>query len=239
MTARWAVRLDGDDRALASRLRLEREIEVCAVDESLWLRGPLANEPLERKVRLLPGGERYAVLDDGQLIPSGGCVPTAYLPRDGWRPIHEWLKPALPVAALASRERPAVRLELVRDAAEREPTMLLTSLSAWVEYASTAPQVRLDRWSFAAAADGRILIRGQPLPPLPGTRYVELAGVAVPAGWHWWPAVDPESLRGLLRLSDQDMALLGFEGDYERVATGDFVRATRSAARKTAEGAAP
>jgi hypothetical protein len=78
-------------------------------------------------------------------------------------------------------------------------------------------------------------VRGQPLPPLSGERFVECEGVAIPAGWHWSPNVEAVVLRELLCLTAGDVALLHVSGDYELVAAANFVQATRSAVRHTAE----
>ena len=96
-----------------------------------------------------------------------------------------------------------------------------------------APQVRLDRWRFAVAADGRVAVHGQPLPPLPGRRWVEQEGIAVPAGWTWTPAVEAALLRQVFGLAEGDVALWDVDGAWERIAADEFVRATRAAVRAT------
>jgi hypothetical protein len=109
----------------------------------------------------------------------------------------------------------------------------VTTLSSFGEYGEGAPAVRLERLLFAT--DGtRAVIWGDPLPPLPGDRYVERSGIAALCGFEWRPAIDPPSLRRLLALEDGDLALLSSDGAWQRVCAASFVRARRSAIRFTA-----
>ncbi len=96
-----------------------------------------------------------------------------------------------------------------------------------------APQIRLNRWCFAAAADGRVVVRGVPVAPLPGTPYVEQAGVAVPAGWAIAPELPEKVLSKVLQVEPGGLVLLDPNGSLQRIAASDFVRATRSAIRAT------
>ena len=113
----------------------------------------------------------------------------------------------LPTAALPAVLPNRIPLSLVPDPVYRESNMLLTSLAEWTAYGDTASQVRLDRWHFAVSAKEEVIVRGVPLPPLPGTRLVEEQGVAVPSGWHWSPAVDADVLRSMFKLASHDVLL--------------------------------
>ncbi|HVW35796.1 MAG TPA: hypothetical protein VHB99_00775, partial [Pirellulales bacterium] len=70
-----------------------------------------------------------------------------------------------------------------------------------------------------------------PLAPLGGVQYVEESGIAVPAGWHWSPAVEAAVVRAALGLEPGDSALWFADGSWQKIAADDWVRATRSAAR--------
>jgi len=120
----------------------------------------------------------------------------------------------------------------------REPALLETSLSLLAEYASAAPQWRIERWSFAATADGQALVRGLPLPPLPGTQWTNWDGICVPAGLAWSPAVEPAILRQLLRQETGEIALLRESGAWDRIAAEAWVRCSRSALRQANRGSA-
>jgi hypothetical protein len=180
------------------------------------------------------------------VAPVDRRVPVAGLPQVSWAPLDAWLAVELPPAAWTADWPAPLELRLVRSAVEREATLLVTDLATWAAYATRAPQVRLERWTFAACEDGRVLIRGTPLPPLAGCRCTEVAGVVVPAGWTWTPAVAAPVVRGLLGLSEEaptdmgtrtiDLALcLAEERAWEILPAEAFVRATRSAVRLTAE----
>ncbi len=108
-------------------------------------------------------------------------------------------------------------------------------MDEWRRYADTAPQARLARWTFAADAMGNIVIRGTPLPPLRGTQYVEANGIGALAGWTWSPSVDAVVVRTALRLEPGACALWQSDGGWQKIVADDWVQATRSAVRLTAE----
>jgi hypothetical protein len=153
-----------------------------------------------------------------------------------WEPLARWLGVAIPSPCAAGRPGQAVAIQLHRCFDFQEPSILLTTMEPWATCADDCPQVRLDRWRFAVAADGRVLVQGLPLPSLPGQRLVEREGIAVPAGWSWSPPVEPAVVRELFRLDSGSLAIWHVDGSWERIASGDFVRATRAAIRASAEG---
>jgi hypothetical protein len=233
--SRWAACLARADVAAAGRLRQVAGIEVCAEGDEIWLRGERLEEDLERRLRAMPGAKRFLVWADGQLQPPGSRVPKGRLPDGPWVPLTRWMGAEFPQTGLAGRLGEKVPLGLVRALVPEEPAVLLAGIQAWAAYAAEAPQVRLDRWVFALASDGRVVVRGRPLPPLPGGRYVEHEGVAVPAGWAWSPPVGVAVLRELLGLAPGDLALWRADGAWERIVAAGFVRASRAAARASAE----
>ncbi len=236
MNPNWAVHIPSTDATGLARLQGRLGLEVCFQGDSVWLCGRDVDEDLEKKLRALRG-TRYEVLADRQLVPSGCLVPCGYLPDGSWIALRDALSIQIEPPALGAQIAGQVRLQVVRGGPVREANLLLATLEAWVEYAGTAPQVRLERLAFAAGERGEVLVRGTPLPPVPGRHFVEDNGLAVPAGWTWSPQVDPEALRVLFQLDRHDIALLHEDGTWDRVRADDFVRATRSAARLSLEGA--
>jgi hypothetical protein len=242
MSGRWALSLPRSELATAHRLRRVPRIELLDEGPFVWLRGEAADEQLDLNLRMIPGARRFAVLGDGQLQPMECRVPTGYLPAGPWTPLADWLDFELPVAAWPGKLPDRIPLTLVRSNVEGMPeaTMLLTSLAAWSTYGRTAPRVRLDRWTFAADGRSRVFVRGKPLPPLPGQRFVVSAGVAIPAGLRLEPDVDAQTAWETLRreqlgLNDGDLAIFFPDNVWEHIPGDSFVKADRSAIRFTAE----
>lgn len=210
----WVAIVALDQIRLAAYLRASRGVEVLSCDGVVWLRGPLwvglATAELEQRLlRLIPGVRPYWLDDDGQLTRLGALVPSAHLPRGTWIPFAEWLRIELPTPSeFFSGGVPQVVLSLTAGGDEREVTLLLTSLGVWSEYADSAPQWRLERLVFAMNGSQQVLIRGTPLPPLPGQRWVERSGIATPAGWTWTPEVSATVVRNKLGLEPGELALL-------------------------------
>jgi MoxR-vWA-beta-propeller ternary system domain bpX2 len=234
-TATWAIRLRDADASGAARLRQIAKIEICEQAPFVWLRGESMNERLELALRKLPGAERFAVLDDGQLRPLGRRVPCGTLPHGQWIALEQWATLQVQPAAFAGDLSIRTAVRLVRSFEETEATALVADLLVWTRYAAVAPEVRLGPLWFAVAADGRVLIRGTPLPPLPGMRYVVQDGIARPCGYALWPRLESAVFVELLELAHGDLALFSPDGSVERIAAMNFVRATRSAVRMTQE----
>jgi hypothetical protein len=251
MSERWAAALPIAHAAHLGRFRLRGGIEVCQQGETLWLSGSDL-EAVDVTLRGLPDVRRFRHLPDDQLVEVEQRVPSCMLPAGTWVTLGIWLKGVLPQTAWPGQAPPRIALRLERAVTPRVPTLLELPLSAWQAYAATAPQVRLDRLSFALDSRKRVLVRGTPLPPLAGRRFVEFDGIAVPIGWHWTPAVDAQTVRACLQLDANesgprqtqgvlengrgDLALLTNEDcRWERIPGDAFVQATRSAVRMSAE----
>ena len=229
----WAICLAQEDAASLAALRLVAGIEVAESGRDVWLRGQRGEESLDAKLAALPARERYEWLARNKLRQTGQRVPSEQLPDLRWQPLNAWLQVELPVAALPANEPRAVHLRLVRSTDEHEPELLLTSLENLSGFAAQAAQVRLDRLQIAASPDGNVLVRGTPLPPLPGRRFVLHGGVAVPAGFAWQPAVNVEALVQCFGVSSDALVLWHEDGTITRLLSEQFVPATRSAIRNT------
>ena len=234
----WAARLPRESAGTAAALRLRTDLLVADAADHLWLRGQTLAPELELELRKLSGAERFDLSDGGALTPRGSRVPTMSLPAElNWQKPDEYFRLTPQPAALAGEVSARVTLSVVRDPdlREREANVLVASLRAWVQYASNAPIVRLRPLRFAASADGRVLLRGTPLPPLAGRRYVEQEGVALPSGFVFSPALDAAGVRALVCTDPQSLALFHEDGTYERIDAEEFVPASRAAARATGD----
>ncbi len=235
----WAIRLasnsidfnDQTQEALG-RLRLLPAVEVLIEADGIWLQGSELNEQTSNLLRSLTEAERYLVLSGDQLARWGETIPRASLPAGTWQPITNWLAVSLPTAAFAPRVEASIPLQLVRSSNPAEANLLRTTWAAWRDYATTTAQFRLNQLSFAAS-EAEALVRGVPVPAIPGQRFVESAGIAMPAGWKSDPELDAKSTRELLKLTEGTIALFREDGSFESIPDQVFVRATRSAVRMT------
>jgi hypothetical protein len=238
----WAVRLPSESAHAVASIRTVSSVEVCPQTDQIWCRGDTSDEAMELRLRQLPGAWRYDVTADGQLIPVGELAPCEKMPPGPWVRIGDWLRLELPDAEtsrgeFSRRSLPRVSLTLVRDATPRQPTILRTSIQAFERYGSNAPAVRISQWTFVMRADGECLVRGLPLPPVPGEQIVEFVDLLVPAGLIWSPTVDVAVIRELFQLQSGDLALLRDDGGWELIQECQWVRATRAAIRMSARGA--
>lgn len=243
MSAREA-RGDGAHATLVARLprnaigqldtlRTVAGLEVCCETDWIWLRIATPSDADQVRLQGLASAELFWLLSDGQLVRVDARVPRGYLPEGAWCPLQDALVVELPTAALPGTLSEPARFRLCPVTEFREPNILLVSVTCWREYGSVAPRVRLKRWWFAVSAEGNVLVRGTPLPPLPGTRFVESCGIAVPAGHTWTPTVQAEILAGKFGVSENDLLLWMSDDRCELIRAEQFVRATRSAIRRS------
>jgi hypothetical protein len=235
MSGPWAIRLDWSDAAKTGALRRRPDIEVLQTDDAVWLRGRRLDDELQTALRSVPGARRFSLLPDGQLVAAGTRVPQGHLPDGTWTAISAWLAVKLEPPCLAGKVEGRVSLRLVRSGRVNDSNVLWTTIAAWGRWAVSAPQVRLDRLGFAVGGPSDVVVRGNPLPPIPGRPFVEVAGVAVEAGWECSPPLEATEVREALGLAAGDLALVEHDGSWEHVPADAFVQATRSAVRLTAE----
>jgi hypothetical protein len=238
MTATWAIRFDVTDGASADavtslgRLRLLAGVQACRVSESrLWVIGANLDDDLLLLLRGLSCDGRFRIGAGSTLTKFDEQTPSGVLPEGSWQPVSEFIQPELPVAGLSLARIPRVSVTLVRSSAPVEPQFLLASGEAALEWAASAPQIRLDCLSFAASDDGRVLFRGSPLPSIPGARLFERDRVLIPVGWTWSPFIEAKSLRTSLEASAEQLVLLNQDGGLEKIPESEFVAASRSAIR--------
>ena len=233
MSSPWVIRLSRNEASTLAGLRLRSGLEVLESADDIWLRGKSSDEELAAKLSAVPAVARYEWLPDDRLRPLGKLIPAATLPATSWQPLKTWLQVAFPPAANLAMEPSRVALQLIRSAVEQEPTVLLTDISEWSRYSRTAAKVRLERLRFAVDHTGRVLIQGNPLPPLPGKRFAIHGGIAVPAGFSWAPGVSPAVLLRLFGGTESSLIIWEEQGTITRLSAEQFVPASRAAVKAT------
>ncbi len=237
MTA-WTARVPLLHRNALAALRNEPGLMACEDDQHCWIRPGVATaelkDELSKRLRLLAVAELLHVTQEQTVIPWGKRVPTGHLPAGPWTPLSELFTPQVPTARLAARPPVPAALTFVPWEDVVTPTLLRLPLAEWRAFAITAPNVRLARWEFAANQQGDVLVRGTPLPPLPGRHYWEADGLLVPCGWHWSPAVSADIVRHLLKLEPGTFALADCAtATWDILSADGFIPARRQNVRGT------
>lgn len=227
------LHLDPADATTLGPYRTRAGWELCAMEESIWIRCP---ESALEECANLPCRGRYRSDNSGRLTPLDATVPVMMAPGEEWQPLIESIL-ILPVASrMPGTPRERVELSLVRSERETTADALLLSLEELAVWVEQAPRVRLDRLRFAAAPDGRALVIGTPLPPVPGTPHYLCGALALPCGWgfapHLWPAWVDKSLS----LPSGAMALIHENARIEVVGQEGLSPLTLAAIRCTQHG---
>lgn len=209
-------------------------LRAAEAEGQLWLRGLPAAEALPLAVQALPAVARYTLDAPGYLFEPGRLAPSRQLPTLAWQPLDEWLPLELPTAALPGQHPPSYTVRLVPSARAAVGAALLTTLAEWLRYAEGAPAVRLQPLRFAAAADGRVLVLGTPLPPLPGQEHWLHEGLLLPAGFDLEAPVLAPLLARLLNPAGDALLLFAPDGSHECIPQAHLLPVTRAAVRLTA-----
>ena len=209
------------------------------VGDVVWLRGERADAGLRRLLAALPARDRFMWVLPSALCRVGSRIPASRLPEIRWEPLASWLRVTAPASALPGRLPGTVRLALVESSDEEAPTLLETDPRALREFVRTAAQLRMAGLQFAVSMEGRVLVRGRLLPPLPGRRWVGHGRVWVPAGYRWAPSVAVGVVEQVLRVAANEIVVwepartAGDADGFVRLTTEQFVPLTPSAVRAT------
>lgn len=233
MTPAWALQLPLRAAGQLGRLRCVPGLEVGRpAGDELWLRGDDLTVARCPEVQSLPAVSRYEVDHDLRLIPVGKRLPVGTLPDTTWASLLQWLEAEPPRSKLSGRITRKVTLTLVRSGEESPPNLLVTdvdSVRAWAEW---APCGRLARLSVALDLRRRwVAIRGTPLPPLPGRRYILEGRIALPAGYGFAYPISTSEAAGVLGLGDAQQAVFEADGTWSLLPDDVFVAATRGTLR--------
>ena len=233
MNAPWAIRLARLHAPALAPLRLRAGVEIAEDGDSVWARGPTCDDALERLIRGLPAEARFTWGENDSLRAEGSRIPSGRLPAARWRSLSDWLQVVLPPVQAVFPGHERIPLLLVRGGEEREPNLLTTPLEIWRAYALEAPEIRLSYLRFAVSSDGQAAVRGGPCPPLPGVRWVERSGIAVPAGYRWNPNVSDEVVRLVLSVESGGLILWYPDQRISRLREEQFIEVTRPNLRAT------
>lgn len=231
MKGAWAIRLALEDAGALASLRLVPGVEVSVTETAVWARCQHLDESLDATIRGLPVVTRYTWLEEDLLLEEGRRIPSGKLPSPPWVPIAHWMVPRLPLTASTAELPEPENLSLKRSTLEAPAHLLLTSLQDWNAYASTACEIRLAHLSFAINNLGQTLIRGNPLPPLPGQRWTEVEGVGIPLGYVWYPTVSSATLARVWGANPHRLVLWHPDGHAEWIQSEQFIPASRSNVR--------
>jgi hypothetical protein len=228
----WAATVDPSQMEQLATLRLQPGVEAGSADGTYWLRGAASEEVLHR-VQMIPHVKLFHLDPGNTLRPWNRLLATGQLPDIPFEPISKMVQPVLPHAGWPTVGMARIPLSLVRSSQMLPASILMTSKSVWSDYTVSAPVIRLRCWKFAVSDDDRVIIRGEPIPPLPGQQFLETDGVAIPVGWTCSPALEGSMLSTVVEAEPGGLVVLSTDGAMETIPQAAFVNATRSAVRRS------
>jgi MoxR-vWA-beta-propeller ternary system domain bpX2 len=230
----WCAKMARAEAISLGPLRLIPGIFVFVDGESIWIRGDGSDEAIDLLLRKLPA-TRFNVVEENRLLEPGKRIPRGVLPGGQWVAIADWLRPLAPTAALPGAA--PVKTALTWGSSDRveEARILRTDPETFRAWALRVAMVRLEGLRFAVSEAGSVLVWGEPVPPIPGRRFLEREAVAWPCGMACEPAVDAKILRRITCAAGgdhaEDLILFNDDGSFTAIAASAFVAVTRAAVR--------
>jgi hypothetical protein len=200
--------LPRDALPVLAALRARSGVHVTLAGERAWVSWPEGDEEVLRRVLPVSGVELY-VHRDGRWHRFGYHLPAFGATSEGEpQPLDRVLYPApvQPVPPPTSRLQP-VALGLAPDHRPRQAsagTYGLGELTAWAE---AVPSARLGVL-LVACHNGRVLLLGQRLPPLPGGARFWGERVLVPLGHRPEPALPQSAICEALGAGAEELLLI-------------------------------
>lgn len=210
--------------------------EICEDGAHIWLRIP---DEAEAQTATLPALARYRIDSRQRLITLNATLPVGLSPVGPWQSLTEFLTVPPPSPLLPGRTPGKLEINLSRSSREVEPAALLADLSALLPWAESASRLRLARLTFASTNDSRVLVRGTPLPPVPGSAHYVQGRLALPCGWELTPPLLPAWVEESLALPAGAIALLLPDGGIEMLGQESFTQLSLAALRRTHEALSP
>lgn len=224
------VEADGD--ALAS-VRCMPGLLVAVDGGLIWVRGiPAAVKP-NLAIQQLPSIHTYKLDDENRLFPIGNVTPVGILKPLKWVSIRDLITIELPPSAMPGRLNGKHDVKLIPSSREEKAGALITDLQTWHDYAENAPAVRLKQTRFAVSANNKVLVTGDPLPPIPGKAYSLRNNILLPAGYDFDPPVMSSLIATRLNPSKDSLLLFDIDGNCEHIPFSSLVSSSRSAVRLT------
>ncbi|NBC06235.1 MAG: hypothetical protein GVY26_03475 [Bacteroidetes bacterium] len=227
------LKLSPQDTGPLADIRTQHKLFVAETDEAVWLKAKEAGKDIRSSLNALPAVRTY-VLQGRLLFPVGATVPEAHLPQSlQWKPLQVWLRVEAPRSVLPPLELPADKLpfRLVRSQEEKTASALLIEADRWLQYAETAPAVRLSKLRFALSEERQVLVTGTPLPAVPGRLFWQMERLLLPAGWTLeYPLLAPLLSRRMTKKPD-DLVLIQLGGPWAGIPQAAFVDAQRATVR--------
>ena len=229
----WALSLHRTQAKALAKLHNIPEVRVGEIGEVVWARGIGTESELEQILTRVPSSRFFEVVHHDRLRPRGRLLPTGRLPDVRWVPLGEWLFIDVPTPSSPGRIESLAELRLVSDYSRSGEELLVCTIDAFRKFVLESPLHRLRPLRFVVSdALSEVLVRGQPLPSIPGERFVLDAGIATPVGRAWAPGVGASVVRSWLGLREGTLAVWRADGGISEVTENDFVQPSRRAGRE-------
>jgi hypothetical protein len=199
----------------------------------VWLRGVPFGKKLDIALRQLPVKESYVLDGEGRLFPRGGQTPVGRIPDLDWVKIADFLSIEIPASAFPAEVNQQCQMAIIPSDIPRKGEALLVDWAAWAAYAEAAPSIRLSKLRFAASSQGKALILGDPLPPIPGEEYWLEQRVLMPSGFDFSLPIARYLLPARLDPSGDSLLLFYKNSEYDLVHYSYIQSAKRISIRLT------
>lgn len=196
----WAFQIKRSSLPRLLPLRLDPDLEIAELPDGLfWVRGTGVGTERYQILAAVSDSPIFLLDEQQRLTPSAGTVPTGRLPALSWSSLTEFITATPPRPRRIRDSQLRIEVRLCRSGQIQDAAAMITSWKNFLEWGLAISELRLKSLKFAVAGQ-RVLVIGQPIPPLTGQRFWVAGQLYVPLGYSWQPAIDEASLNESLSL---------------------------------------
>ena len=229
----YVLRMKKKDLDALAIIRCINSIQVATDNEILWIKVPFKIYQDEISIKQLPVENTFMVDAERRLFQLGGLTPVDVLKELEWQPLISLINVELPVSLLPGKVDQKISINIISSKNFQPGAALLTSLTVWKNYAETASSTRLNNLRFAVSEKNKVLVVGNPLPPLPGIEYWISNDILVPCGYDFEYRLESVLIKEQFNPGNDSLLLFNKEGEIQLINKSLFVPAKRSAIRLT------
>ncbi len=223
-----------EDEVVLGSIRAIPNLRALRGEKGIWLRG-IPMKKADARIAGLPCIGKFITNESGLLFPEGNLTPQGKLPKGDWLELYKFIQVEIPASALPGEGMTKGEFKLTASESDKSANALLLDWDLFSAYAETAPSIRMERWKYIAGKDGKVLVSGLPLPPLPGKAYVLEDGLAVPSGYELDYPFLKKGIAKKLSEAGKFVVLFEPDGNWHKIKKEYQKPVTRSAIRKTTE----
>lgn len=223
--------LSKKDLNFLETIRAYNNIKIAEDNDLLWVRYFSEIEELDKKIKKLPIKNRYKLDKKDNIFPIEKITPIGNIKNLQWFPINEYINIEIPNSLMSGIINQKYETKIIKSNFYQESSALITDFSTFINYIEIASEIRFKHLIFSLSNDNRVIIIGNPLPPIKGNEYWLKNNILIPCGYNFEIPIISSIISKKENLENNAFLLVNINNVYEKIQKENFVPVTRSSVR--------